>query len=57
MKTHLRIARRKAAITRSKRAPNRVVDATGAGKHKGRAAARHSKRPEPELNTEDAAGG
>ena len=32
-------------------------DATGAGKHEGRAAVRHSKRPEPELNQEDAAGG
>ena len=30
---------------------------TGAGKHEGRAAVRHSKRPEPELNQEDAAGG
>lgn len=27
---------------------------TGAGKHEGRAAVRHSKIPEPELNTEDA---
>lgn len=30
--------------------------ATGAGKHEGRAAVQHSKRPEPELNQEDAAG-
>lgn len=27
---------------------------TGAGKHEGRAAVRHSKRPEPDLNQEDA---
>ena len=27
---------------------------TGAGKHEGRAAVQHSKRPEPELNQEDA---
>ena len=32
MKTHLRIAHRKAAITRSKRAPNRVVDASARSK-------------------------
>ena len=31
-----------------------ATGATGAGKHEGRAAARHSKRPEPELNQEDA---
>ena len=29
---------------------------TGASKHEGRAAVRHGKVPEPELNTEDAAG-
>ena len=33
-----------------------ATGATGAGKHEGRAAARHSKRPEPELNQEDTAG-
>ena len=31
-----------------------ATGATGAGNHEGRAAVRHSKRPEPELNTEDA---
>lgn len=32
-----------------------ATGATGAGKHEGRAAVRHSKIPEPELNQEDAA--
>lgn len=31
-----------------------ATGATGAGKHEGRAAVQHSKRPEPELNQEDA---
>lgn len=51
-RTRLRIADRR---PRQRRVT--MKGTTGAGKHEGCAAVRHSKIPEPELNTEDAAGG